>query len=127
LSACDKTEQAVISNDYISLQLWSDWKYKPLSGIDTIEGIFESEDEQILFSYTGLTTSGWNHTPGDLFYEELTVDGAAAQIVKIKSGDDLLLIMFFDKGDGNHYGSLRVVNPQDDQRFINVFKSLRFQ
>ncbi|MGB4846963.1 MAG: hypothetical protein WBP41_03545 [Saprospiraceae bacterium] len=129
MTSCEKIEPAVISNGVLSLPLWSDWKYKPQQGIDTIEGIFTDGCEEIGYSAGYFTSSDYTHSAEDLYYEEILIDGVPCKIVEVRGqGEfDILLFLFFKKGvNESEQGHLGINDPKDVGKYIDIFKSVHF-
>ncbi|MEO6132390.1 MAG: hypothetical protein ABIQ02_11115 [Saprospiraceae bacterium] len=127
LISCNDVEPAVISNGFLTLPLWSDWKYKQLQGVDTIEGIFTNGCEEIGFSAGSLTSSDHTQSPDDLYYEEILIDGVPCKIVEIQGVHDIVLFLFFHKGVKEiEQGHLAIAGPGDVQKYISIFKSVHF-
>ncbi len=127
--SCEKIEPEIISNGGFSLQLFSDWKYKALQGIDSYEGVFTNCHEEI--TYSGLLfgfddLSSIVQTPETLYFEDAIIDGEPAKIIKRKYGAEEYLFLEMDAKDKSVRIQLSVTNPDDDQKFITIFKSLRF-
>ena len=128
-TACNNVEPEVISNGIISLQLWSDWKYKSYQGIDSIEGVFKDENEEINFSYGFFGSNDLSSivpTPETLYYEETMIDGRQAKITKTDIGGVIYLFLNVSDNIGDDRVQLSVLDPDNDQKFITIFKSLLF-
>ncbi|HZV69440.1 MAG TPA: hypothetical protein VFG10_07850 [Saprospiraceae bacterium] len=128
-TSCEKVEEAIVSNGVLSLSLWSDWKYEMQQGIDTIEGIFTNGCEEIGYSAGFFTSSDYTHSPDDVYYEEITIDGVPCKIVaiRVQSDPDDRLFLFFKKGtNATEHGHLNITAPDDLQKYIDIFKTVRF-
>jgi len=129
ISGCNSNEPAIISNQKISLQLWSNWKFTELQGIDSYVGVFSDGNEEISFDY-GIfafgNLSSIEQTEETIYYEETIINGVPAKITKENREDGISLNLYVDKGDEVNLVWLYVYNPSDDQKFITIFKSLQF-
>lgn len=129
IAGCEKIEPLTISNKEFSLDLWSDWELKEEQGIDTYVGYYTNGHEKIGFDYGTFVGGNFNAVMGDpgiLYFEETTIDGFPAKIVKSEYDEESMLELLIDLGDGFKRVVVYVLNSQNDEKYIAIFKTFRF-
>lgn len=129
MAGCDNVEPITISNDVFSLELWTDWKYQRGQGYDSYVGSFTNGSEEIKFDvgdYAFTSVAQVQQTPETLYFEELIIDSMSAKIVLEPNPKGTILILYIDNALSSLRTKAYIFNPDDAQKYFDVFKSFQF-
>ena len=127
-AGCEKTITMRIQGSVFSLELWSNWKFIEGQGFDTHVGVFTDGVNDIHFDYgyfAGVNLNAIQPDSNYLYYEETVIDGAPAKIFKINKEGKSYLNLYIQKVESDS-AKLWIEDPDDDERYIAIFKSFRF-
>ena len=116
-------------NDKFELPAASGWVLINEQGIDTYVGYYKKGKYEIHFDFGFMSFGDIDNikdTHDLLYYEELTINGDRAKIIKSSTGTGTVLSAFIDKGDGKNKNRLYTFNTSDPV-FMEIVKSHKFK
>jgi hypothetical protein len=126
----DQAASAPMVNNHFTLTLPEGWMLINEEGTDSYTGFYTNGKDKINFD-TGIFSFGSlediKKGKNTLYYEETVIGNEPAKIVKEVHEGSIRLSAFIDRGDSVHLTWLYVYYPDNDQKYISIFKTHKFK